>query len=334
MRNYMWYVKALETHLSNLQIHRDGKSIEGDLVRLFQDLRDIEKFEYELTDEQREVVVRVHQKLADLFKLPNYKEELLKDKFNKSDFLKYISAVAAFFEERYKIVNGSPTLRKIYRKGLEMSFKKKIDVFPVNYTVPSPCILASTHDLAIEPSILPLLTDKHIHWVGDMYLYIPQSSKIYNWPIIQKIINTRLHNFKPVKGILDKLGILEVDRLDKSSEATQQMPEKALHVLEKGGIVGIFPLGSVWEDRAKWKQDPSGVVIMAMYAQKNLKKKVPIIPVGVRKENKRIIVNFGEPIIVEPVFSKGYREQMGFYILKTIYQLAGKSITLEEINYQ
>jgi len=130
-----------------------------------------------------------------------------------------------------------------------------------------------------------------------------------------------LHHRRGFKWFFDTLGIIEVNRKN-PIRALRTALEKSLHVFEKGGLVGIFPLGTYEEIKGKWDTyGHAGAVGILQYAEKYLHTKIAIIPVGVI-DGKRILVRFGKQIMVpNNLETPQDRKTFAKFLLTTIRQL-------------
>lgn len=286
MKRYMDLVLDINRHLvpygENFVWFDEKKSKEikrilGDLKKLLKDKPGLEK-DYQ-----------IHlQKLYEFLKktYSDYTHHKPPKNLSGKGLDQYLESVCSWFDERYRIVNRSRGLRRLYKKvGCDFMFGKKIDI-EGEVNLKGPAVLISTHNIFVEPELFQAISDSHIFFVGDVYLGTSTTM--------------RVHKLPGLKWLLDSLGILQVDRKN-PIRGLRDMLKDALHILEKGGVVGIFPLGSTEALKDKWKGfSHGGAIGIIQYAEKNMGIRIPIIPAGVKEEDGRFIIRFGRPYYIDP----------------------------------
>jgi len=138
---------------------------------------------------------------------------------------------------------------------------------------PGPVVLAANHASVLDPFILPLATRRPVHFLAKVELW----------------------RFRPVAAAMDAYGAVPVDR----GRGDRDALERGADVLRAGGIVGIFPQGSV--QGGSWQRGAAKLALLTG---------APIVPVRLegtghalsrgRVGLPRLRMIVGEPIEVEP----------------------------------
>lgn len=139
-------------------------------------------------------------------------------------------------------------------------------------------------------------------------------------PIIGAILDRQIHFmakeelFKnPVLGaFLRKIGQFPVKR----GKPDRSALKKSFEVLKNGEILGIFPEGTTQGKSGKLGKAKSGAVLIP------LKTQTPILPIGIKVNNRNIKVSIGKPFSLDKYYdrklSKEERREVGQYIMDQI----------------
>ena len=127
----------------------------------------------------------------------------------------------------------------------------------------------------------------HTHFTDPVSLYIAFWYRRVHLLAIEDLFERKIFNwfFTHVLCIPVKRNDFNIDAFHASME-----------VLEEGGVLGIFPEGSLNTDKTHMKSFKSGAVLMA------IKGRVPIVPVYIvppKKWYNRVVLVMGEPIYPE-----------------------------------
>ena len=250
--------------------------------KLFDDIGILENNSLELTDSQSVAIRELHKNLKKYFSsyIHNKPEEIPLDQLKKS-----LITTSDWFIERYKYVNGSPTLQRLFKKfGCDALFGKAIDVGGANVELKGPAIIAVTHHIMIENAVIQTITDQNINWVSDPIGLLGHFMSIRQWKV-------------PLLGrVFKNLGMLEINR--KKPSQIRELVRQSTLVLEKGGLVGIMPSGAPDSEAGMWDNESGGAIFIAKHAAKTLGHSIKIIRIAVLKDGKRLRVIFGEPLFV------------------------------------
>lgn len=135
-------------------------------------------------------------------------------------------------------------------------------------------ILCANHISALDPVILIVNVNPKVHYMGKQELFKNKFNAYF----------------------LDKFGVFPVRR----NTADMTSIRKAISILKKGGVLGIFPEGTRNRSKAEIKPQP-GVALIAV------KGNAKVLPVGIKSEYKlfgRVEVKIGKPIDLSKYNSK------------------------------
>lgn len=275
MKPYLDAVKDIRKNLlpTDAQLFWHKSSTKRRLEKLLNDLEILLKEEQEIGEQGQQLLQNIHELL-----LREYKD------FNKlgqpkdldpKNLDKYLIEIADLFTERYKHVMSNRFMRRLYKKlGCELVYGKRVDVIG-NEKIKGPAIIAMTHHLAPEESfILQAIIPQHIYEVADLRITLP------------KLFNLRLHHLKPIRSFANGMGMIEVNR-NTPVKGLRDAVTKSIHILEYGQLIGITPAGWTDIDEGQYNIGHSFMVYIAQQAEKVLGKKIPIIPIGIKLENKQ-----------------------------------------------
>ena len=294
MRPYLEIVQKLEKDLLPTQTNFSWYSEEtaAELQRILSDIKELLKYKEEIGDKQVKLQ-ELHAFLQKTYRDYKNAQHTPPKDLTPEQLDGYLTQVAQWFRERYHIIEGNHQLRYLYKKigsGLLKfgSFKyKRIEVTGAQVELKGPALLASTHDTVKEPALFQALTPNHIFWIGDSYLGRSTTTRMHRWPLFGKL--------------LDALGILEINRKNPGdTRLYAKLASNSLHIFERGGIVGIFPLGSTEESVNVWNlKSHVGALVIVAHAEKILKIRIPIIPAGAREDRYTYRVCFGAPFYLD-----------------------------------
>jgi hypothetical protein len=129
----------------------------------------------------------------------------------------------------------------------------------------------------------------------------------------------RIHHWFGVRHAANSLGMIEANR-NSPVRALGGSIIKSVHILEYGQIIGITPAGCSDRDAGQYNTGHSFAVYIDQQAEKSLGKKIPLIPIGVKKENNRFIIRIGESIYIPN--GEFDRKQYALFLLEHIEKLA------------
>lgn len=287
MPNYLQITNSLERHLlpPNTKLYwHDGKT-EAQLKDILIDIYKLTRFENELDDNQRIKIEQLRSFLERFYS--DYKRGKTEKTMTGYDLDKELLEVANFFKRRYALVQANPLLRRLFKRfGSELIYKSRIDVTGESNDIKGPGILAVTHHYMMEDYMVDAIVKHQIFWVGDPY------TNIGHWHI-------RWQNVPVLKSLMRARGVLNVNRSNPVI-GLRNLLSDSLHVLETGGLVGIMPAGQTDADyQGKgqvFETGHAGFVAIAQFAETAMKIKIPIVPIGISKTGRRIVINIGKNV--------------------------------------
>jgi 1-acyl-sn-glycerol-3-phosphate acyltransferase len=315
--NYLSSVLKLERMLFPkdrvLFWHYDDKT-KKNILEIIQQLKELLKYSNEIDEQGQKLLVELDRLLIQVY--ADLKHGKSKVPLSPEQVNERLEVISRFFIQRYELVNSNKLLRYMFKKlGCELLFKRRVDTKGPLPNFKGPAILAFSHHQytgGVEHQILQALVPYNIHFINDLKLIIKKAKiniRIYDHPFFQRFGN--------------KLGQIEVNRgmLTKGSiKGLSSAMKKAVAVLEYGGLIGIAPAGWTEIDSDEYKTGHSGVAFIAWYGEKITGRKIPIIPIGIKKKKSRFIVNFGNPVFIP----NGYfdRKQWSLWLWDQIESLA------------
>lgn len=137
---------------------------------------------------------------------------------------------------------------------------------------PGPVVLAANHESVLDAFLLPLVTRRPVHFLAKVELW----------------------RFRPVAAAMDAYGAVPVDR----GRGDRDALARAAVVLREGGIVGIFPQGTVYG--GGWQRGAAKLALVSG---------APLVPVRIAGSGRalargrfgfpRIRITVGEAIEVD-----------------------------------
>jgi hypothetical protein len=293
--NYMDLITNIERSLFprgyELFWHNDENSKQR-IMRLIDDLKILFSFKDEIDEKGRKELEQLYKELGAIYwELKTGKNPV---EATPREINQRLEDVAKFFKMRYAHVTSNSLLRRLYRKfGCEKLFGRGVEVHN-SPELKGPAIIAfSHHPPATEAQILQALCDEHIFFFADLKYArrkpIPFNIRLHDWPVIKQACN----------GI----GLIEVNLTAITAGDVKGLKgslQKAIAVLEHGRIVGMAPHGWIGEfdGNNTYNISHTGVAVLAKLAEKVMKRKIPIIPVGVVYDQSKISVNFGNTLFI------------------------------------
>lgn len=158
----------------------------------------------------------------------------------------------------------------IYKPLLKLLYKPTVEGLE-NVPKNEKIILAGNHKHAYDPIVVMSFIDRQIHFMAKEEL------------------------FKGLRGaILDEIGMIKVFREDKTKNASSML--KAEEILEKQGVIGVFPEGTRNRTNQKLLNFRKGAVKLAQKTDTNI---VPFAIKGkYRLFGNELKLVFGAPINV------------------------------------
>lgn len=201
-------------------------------------------------------------------------------------------------------------LKRMYKAVMGGRYKNKIKVLGDLSKINGPAIIATTHYFAIEPLLIEAVLHHHVFWISDATKWIGKG-----------MTRIRFHDVPVLRQVMEMLGYIEIDRM-KPEKHKASMLKKSLLVFKHNGIVGIAPKGGTENDLKRIKIGIKGAIFLAQQGELQLGTKVPIYPVGIKKEKEKYVIRVGEPIIVDSKGDSDYRAKAAQELIDATEELA------------
>ena len=86
--------------------------------------------------------------------------------------------------------------------------------------------------------------------------------------------------------------------------------------------MGIMSAGGTDYELERMQTGKKGTIFLAQKAQQRLGRKIPIIPMGLKEEEDKIILRIGKGIYIKPESDSNYRNLQADKLLKKLEELA------------
>jgi len=175
----------------------------------------------------------------------------------------------------YKI--GKPAFNKLLIKAIIPCYlwfglkKLKVTVKEIAGKLPdkSGILIAPHHEDDADPFVIKKATKRRLNWIA-----------------ATKFRSRSIFEYKLLRSITDMLGIISID--PKNPERNKGLFDYVTYLLKIGEAVVIFPEGNLRNERNNKRlgKAKDGVIRIAQFAQKKLRKKIQIYPIGLEYKKK------------------------------------------------
>ena len=278
MKTYIDAVANLKKHLlpktATLFWH-DGKT-ELEVKKILSDLKFLYKNKKELTEDKQEQLQRLYVFVKEIYSDYNHHKE--PDKMTAEELDRYLLTVAKWFEERYRIVMSNSALKWLFKRTYcDLFYGKGVDV-EGDDSFTGPAVVMSTHYHSKDPITVQALSPNYIYWIADPGPNPYPSRRFFGRPFI--------------RNILERLGFIEIDRTLTVAHLRKALID-SIHVLEHKKLLGITPIVRKKSKERAARGSGFGVYVVQK-AQELLGFKIPIIPIGIKKQKGRLLVRIGK----------------------------------------